>query len=336
MTRWLNLNDLIAIQELQQHGLPLDLERAVLWPHSPLHAAISAHWPLSSIGADTIILYPPPQRGRALGFLQLRARRNRPEADLTYISPALDVHDDAVSIWYRLLAEATQHTGDLGGQRLFAQIADENGTEDVLRQSGFSVYAHEDVYRLTDRSRKLSKSHALRHQRSRDNWNLLRLYAQITPRPVQIAEGMLSTEGQGGKMRDWWDQTRGTGYILPAGHEIAGSVRVQRGSAAYWLRFWLHPQAHAYAEELVHGALSVLWAAPRRPMYVSVREYESGLRLPLEDVGFRYLYTRSLLVKHTTARVKEPLIKLVPSLEKRAETAAHVAHHRVPANKSAG
>lgn len=327
MTRWLNLNDLVAIQELQQRGLPLDLERAVLWPHSPLQAAFAAHWPPSPIGADTIILYPPAGQARALGFLQMRLRPRRPEADLTYIAPALDVRDDAVSVWYRLLAECTQHIGDRGGQRLFAQIADENGTEDVLRQSGFSVYAREDVYRLTDRPRDLAKNHTLRHQRSRDNWNLLRLYWAITPRPVQIAEGMLTTEGQGGKMRDWWDQTRGNGYILPVGHDIAGSVRLQRGTAAFWLRFWLHPQAHPYAAELVHGALSVLWAAPRRPIYASVREYESGLRAPLEDIGFRYVYTRSLLVKHTTARVKEPLIKLVPSLEKRAEPAANVAQH---------
>lgn len=326
MTRWLNWNDLIAIQELQPRGLRLDLERAVLWPHSPLRAALAAHWPFSPIGADTIILYPPSGRSRALGFLQVRTRRNRPEADLTFISPALDLHDDAVSIWYRLLAECTQHIGEGGGQRVFAQIADGNGTEDVLRQSGFSVYAREEVYRLTERPRHLAKTNMLRHQRSRDHWNLLRLYAQTTPRPVQIAEGMLSVEGQGGRMRDWWDQSHGNGYVLPAGHDLAGAVRILRGSAAYWLRFWLHPQAQDYGETLLRAALSVLWAAPRRPIYVSVREYESGLRGPLEDAGFRYLYLRNLLVKHTTARVKEPFMKLVPALEKR-ETVASVAHH---------
>ena len=327
VTRWLNWNDLIAIQQLQRRGVALDLEGSVLWPHTPLRAALAAHWPLSPIGADTIILYPPARRGRAMGFLQEHQRRNRPEADVTFISPALDAHGDAVSIWYRLLAECTQHIGEMGGQRLFAQIAGTNGTEDVLRQSGFGIYAHEDVYRMTERPSNLAKTSLLRHQRSRDGWNLIRLYTQTTPRPVQIAEGMLSTEGQGGKMRDWWDQSRGSGYVLPAESELAGAVRVQRGSAAYWLRFWLHPQAREYGEALLRGAISLLWAAPRRPIYVSVREYESGLRAPLEDLGFRYLYTRSLLVKHTTARVKEPFMKLVPALEKRPEPAASVAHH---------
>lgn len=327
VTRWLTLSDLIAIQQLQRRGIQMDLERAVLWPHSPLRAAMAAHWPLSPIGTETIVLSPPSGRGRALGFLQMRWRAHRPEADLAFIAPSLDAREDAVSIWYRLLAECTQAIGDRGGQHLFAQISGGDATEDVLRQAGFAAYAHEDIYRLTERPSHLTKTTHLRRQRSRDAWNLLRLYTQTTPRPVQIAEGVLSPEGQVGRLDDWWDQVQGTGYILEVKSELAGAVRVLRGSAAYWLRFWLNPQAREYGDTLLGEALSLLWAAPRRPIYVSVREYESGLRAPLEEIGFRYLYTRNLLVKHTTARAKEPLIKLVPALEKRPETAASVARH---------
>lgn len=328
VTRWLNLKDLHAIEQLQAQGVPLDVERALLWPHSPLYAALAAHWPPSPIGAETIILYPPSRRGRALGFLQMRHRQRRPEADVTFIAPALDAKGDAVSIWYRLLAECAQHVGDRGGQRLYAQLLGRDGTEDVLRQAGFTSYAHEDIYRLNEKSKSTTRTHVLRHQRSRDAWNLLRLYSQITPRPVQIAEGMLSPEGLGGKMGDWWDQSHGAGYILQVDRELAGAVRIERGRAAYWLRFWLHPEAHEHAETLLRGALALIWPAPRRPVYCSVREYESGIRAPLEDNGFRYVHTRTLLVKHTTARIKEPAINLVPALEKRT-TVTGTAHHVV-------
>lgn len=326
MVSWLNWNDLVAIEQLQGRGVRLDLERAALWPHSPLHAALSAHWPWSPIGAETIILYPPTGQGRALGMIQMCYRNGRPDVDLTFIAPALDAKGDAVSIWYRLLSEASQHVGNRGGQRLFTQLTETNGTEDVLRQAGFTVYAHEDIYRLAERPRNLTRTHLLRHQRSRDAWGLLRLYTQITPRPVQIAEGMLSADGLGSKIGDWWEQARGSGYVLRVNQEIVGAVRIMRGSAAFWLRFWLHPNARDYGETFLRGALSLLWAAPRRPIYCSVRDYESGLRAPLEDIGFRYLQTRSLLVKHTTARIKEPSLSLVPALENR-QPAASVAHH---------
>lgn len=305
--------------------MQLDLERAVLFPHTPLQAALAAPWPFSAIGAETIVLYAPARRGRPVGFLQARARRGRPEADVAFLAPALGADGDAVSIWYRLLAECAQTIGSRGGQRLFAQIANGNGIEEVFRQAGFNVYTHEDVYRLGEWPTHRAKTNLLRHQHARDGWDLLRLYGQLTPRPVQIAEGMLSPEGLGGQMGDWWDQTRGTGYILQIENEIAGAVRVQRGRAAYWLRFWLHPQAQEYNETLLRGALSLLWAAPHRPIYCSVRDYESGLRAPLEQAGFQHVCTRSLLVKHITVRAKEPLIKLVPGLEKCPEPAASVS-----------
>jgi len=328
MARWLSLDDLIAIQQLQARGMQLDLERAVLWPHTPLQAALHAHMPLSMIGAETIVFYPSAtRRVRAIGFVQVRGRRGRPEADVVFLAPALDSHDDAVSIWYRLLAECAQEIGARSGERLFAQITSGNGVEEVFRQAGFAAYAREDIYRLSDWLPGLTKTNLLRRQWARDGWNLLRLYAQLTPRPVQIAEGMLSPEGQGGKMGDWWDQSRGAGFILEVDGELAGAARVRRGRAAYWLRFGLHPQAQEQSETLLRGALSLLWAAPHLPIYCSVRDYESGMSVALEQADFEHLCTRSLLVKHITVRAKEPLIKLVPALEKRPEPAASVSQH---------
>ena len=328
MTRWLGWDDLTAIQRLQAYGIQLDLERAVLWPHSPLQAALTGHLPMSAIGAETIVLYASPTyHSRAIGFLQARGRLGRPEADIVYLAPSLDQDSDAVSIWYRLLAECAHVIGSRGGQRLFAQVPSGNGIEEIFRQAGFASYAREDIYYLKAWPPDLSKSNLLRHQRARDGWNLLRLYTELTPRPVQIAEGMLSPEGQGGKMGDWWDQSRSAGFILEIDGELAGAVRVRRGRAGYWLRFGLHPQAQEHSDTLLHGALSLLWAAQHHPIYCSVRDYESGMSLALEQAGFLRLQTRTLLVKHTTAHAKEPFLKFVPALEKRPEPATSISQH---------
>ncbi|MCI0478703.1 MAG: hypothetical protein L0Y55_20870, partial [Anaerolineales bacterium] len=319
-------DDLIAIRQLQTRGVQLDLERAVLWPHTPLQAALAGHLPYTSIGAETLVLYPSAtRRARAIGFLQARARRGRPEADVVYLAPALDADDDAVAIWYRLLAECAHEIGGRGGQRVFAQIPPGDGVEEVFRQAGFNAYAREEIFYLRDFLPALEKSNGLRRQRARDGWDLLRLYTELTPRPVQLAEGMLSPEGQGGKVGDWWDQSRGAGYILEKEGELAGAARIRRGRAAYWLRLGLHPQAREYADELLRGALALLWAAPHQPIYCSVREYESGIARALESAGFERWQTRSLLVKHTTARAKEPFLKLIPALEPQPKPAAYQA-----------
>lgn len=314
--RWLSLDDWIALLRLQPHGIQLDFERAVLWPHTPFQAALALPVPFSPIGAETLVLYPlGSSRARAIGFAQMRARQGRPEADVTFLAPALDADADAVAIWYRLLAECAQTIGARGYQRLFIQIPLGNGVEEVVRQAGFNAYAREDIFCLCRLPSGLGATRLLRRQRAHDGWNLLRLYTELTPRPVQLAEGMLSPEGQAGKLGDWWDQTRGAGYVLEKDGELAGAVRIRRGHAAYWLRFGLLPQAREYAEELVHGALGLLWAAPSRPIYCSVREYESGIIDALQALGFEYRQTRCLMVKHITARVKETVSKILPVLE---------------------
>jgi hypothetical protein len=290
-----------------------------------LRAALAGSLPLIPIGAETLVLYPSAtRRVRAIGFVQLRARRGRPEADVVYLAPALDADEDAVAIWYRLLAECAHEIGARGGQRVFAQIPPVDGVEEVFRQAGFNAYAREEIFCLRDFPAALTKSDLLRRQRARDGWDLLRLYTELTPRPVQLAEGMLSPEGQGGKLGDWWDQSRGAGYILEKDGELAGAARVRRGRAAYWLRLGLHPQARAHADELLRGALALLWAAPHQPIYCSVREYESGIAHALQAAGFQHHQTRSLMVKHTTARAREPFLKLIPALEQQPKPVASI------------
>jgi hypothetical protein len=58
---------------------------------------------------------------------------------------------------------------------------------------------------------------------------------------------------------------------------------------------------------------------PPYPVYCGVREYQGGVRVPLEDRGFKVFSTQCWLVRHTMARVKEPARGLVPALEKRVE-----------------
>ncbi len=334
MARPLGFKDLGAIRELQPQGVELDFERAHLWPHTALGAALAASLPFNEVGASTIILYSNHGKHSALGLVQARPRKARPEADISFISPALDARPDAVTIWYRLLAEATNELCEQGCQRIYAQVASDNGAEEVFRQAGFTVYAREDIYVLSaERIKSFPQStgpRMLRRQRKRDAWNLLRLYTAATPRLVQQAEGMVSSEGRVGNLTDWWEQALGTGYVLDSkvDSNLAGAARLTRGRAANWLRIYLHPQAQSEAGELVCGALGLIRTAHPRPVYCGVREYEGGVRGYLETGGFEYILKRSLMVKHATVRVKEPALWAVPVLEKSAPIAHTRSHLR--------
>lgn len=314
------INDLRAIYELVPQGLELDLERARLSPHSPLAEAVASRLSFGGLGAETFVLYANSRKQRALGMVQARLRKNRPEADITFIAPTLESDPDAVATWYRLLAEVVNGLGELGCQRIYARIPGANGSEEVFRQAGFSIFAWEDIYVLPADmvAAKRGEAHKplLRRQRKRDSWNILRLYSALTPRPVQQAEGMLSPEDTLGKLGDWWEPPSGSGYVYVQDGELLGVVRILRGRLASWMHLYLHPQTSAEADALVGEAIALASKTRPRTMYCSVRDYEGGIRAALEGAGFTSELRRALMVKHTTVRVKEAVPWLAPVMEK--------------------
>jgi hypothetical protein len=208
--------------------------------------------------------------------------------------------------------------GEQGIQRIYVQVPAGNGAEEVFRQAGFSIFTREDIHLLTAervKARTPSSPMRLRRMRKRDEWNVLRLYSAVTPRNVQQAEAMRTTEGALGKLDDWWENAHGTSYIFERESGVTGVVRVTRGRGASWLRLHLHPQAAAEADEMVAQALTLASKTRAVPIYVSVRDYEGGIRAALEAAGLEWQLARSHMVKHTTVRVRAAHPWLTPVLE---------------------
>jgi hypothetical protein len=325
------LHDLRALAELASHGMDLEYERVHLSATSPLTDALASRVSFGNLGAETYVLYANGRKARALGVVQARSRKNRPEADITFIAPSLESDPDAVTTWYRLLAEATRGLGELGCHRIYAQIPSGNGAEEVFRQAGFSTFTHADVYLLMPERAAALKTHplgpGLRRMRKRDAWNVLALYSAITPRNVQLSEAMITTEGALGKLEDWWETSVGTSYIFERDNQLVGLARIARGRLASWVRLHLHPDAQPLAEELVAEAVALVSKSRTRPIYVGVRDYESGIRPALENVGFEWQVERSHMVKHTTVRVRESVTWLTPVLDSPKIPAIHTTRH---------
>lgn len=335
------IHDLRALVELAAHGVELDMERVRLSSSSPLTDALASRVSFGNMGAETFVLYANGRKQRALGVVQARPRKNRPEADITFIAPSLDYDPDAVTTWYRLLSEATNSFGEMGVQRIYAQLPSGNGAEQVFGQAGFAAFTREDIYMLS--TEKISAREqvktpiTLRRMRKRDEWNVLRLYSAITPRNVQHAEAMRTTEGALGKLNDWWENVNGTSYLFErpeAGvNSLAGIVRITRGRLASWVRLHLHPDAFHFADEMVAEMIALVSKTRARPIYVGVRDYEGGVRAALESAGFVWQMERSHMVKHTTVRVRAPVPWLTPVFETKKFPAVRTTRVNVTSDK---
>jgi hypothetical protein len=322
LSKPLNIRDLLVISKLQNQGILLDLEEALTRTYRPLMAALAGCLPLEGIGVFTYVCDEVEEGRQMAGFAQVRMRRDRSEADVVYLTPSLSAVEDAETLWCGLLEKLCLKAGERGVQRIFARLPEDGPEVETFHRVGFSIYTREDVFRLTQIPPDMAhlEKRTMRPQRPADNWGLQALYADVAPRLVQQAENITVREWEG-TPGAWLKQARREGYVLEDKGEVIGYLRIRHGQTGHWLEMLLHSQAYERADELVVQSLSLLLEYPPLPIYCCLRRYQGGLRVPLEANGFQHFASQCVMIKYTTVRIKEPALKLVPALEKRAEAA---------------
>jgi hypothetical protein len=218
-----------------------------------------------------------------------------------------------------LLNHIVSTAGERGLQRVFASAPDDSEALHLLLGAGFSVYTREEIFCLApDTHPQAVTQNGIRPEQSTDGWEINQLYRAIVPHLVQQAEAFTKSEGIE-TVCDPIVWERGEGFVLEDPTGMSGYGHLMPGRAGHWLTILVHPRAHDQVEKLLDYGLALLNYYPPYPVYCAVREYQGGIRAPLEDRGFEAVSLQCRLVKHTTVRVKEPARTLVHALEKRAE-----------------
>jgi hypothetical protein len=309
----------VRVYRLQRKGISLDLQRDLMQPSTPIWEAWLAFLTQQAMGQPTYVLHDA-HNGEA--FIQVRYRPHQSAADVTYLAPSLADHGRAVHAWVHLLDGAAIEAAGQGIQRVFANLPASGAEVDAFHQAGFTLYAGEDIYCLDPRLTGAlgEPSPAMRPQRAEDWPAVQKLCVAITPQRVRQAEGGIAPAGG-------WEKSCQR-YVLRAleTNDLVAALTVCAARHVNWLRLLLHPDARPMAAGVVSWGLAKLAAQPSKPIYINVRQYQSGVREALQEVGFEPLATRGLMVKHTVAWIKTPFQESVPSLKSSAEPVPPAYH----------
>lgn len=320
MIRPFTLHDLRLLGQLQKDHVVLYPIEALTRPQSPLWAALTSLLPFGEGQSLTFVLQEPRREGgQRQGFIQARQPDSQPIVYIQHLMPRLDGNEDTHTVWNHLVNHTVTAAGERGLLRVFASAAQDSAEKAALSAAGFSVYTREDVFRLDPGAHpQAPASVGIRPEQSTDRWDISQLYYQITPRLVQQAESPVenkTTEWPSGPLG--WDQ--GEGFILEDRSGMAGYGYLMSGRVGHWLSILIHSRAYDRVADLLDYGLALLSYYPAYPVYCGVREYQGGVRVPLEERGFELVQTQCHLVRYTLARVKEAARSLVPALEKRVE-----------------
>lgn len=304
------LQHIPIVYRLQDDSTVLDLEHALMRARSPLWTALLGHGSLAEGPFCTVVLSEPGDDARLEGFAQARLRPGADEADLVRLAPSLDA-PESERIWRDLLAGMAGHLARIGVQRVFVRLSDDLEAAHLFLDNGFVLYTREDVFQL----RELPALGAVGLLEPADEdcrWGIGRLYAAVTPKAVRSAEGLANAGSAPGFV------SCDTSYVWKEGGEVLAYVGVGQGGGVCWLHMLIHPDRADRAADVIRDALA---RVPRRTRtaYWSVRAYQVNVRSALQDVGFRFVTSQSVLVRQNAVPVREAEPAPAMAFEKRAE-----------------
>lgn len=257
--------------------------------------------------------------GRSQAVVQLRGRNGRPEQDIVFLAihgaPRQGTPTD-YDVWHRLLEHACICAGNYRIQRIFAPLSQRHDDlRELFRQLGFQAYARQAVLRLEGPDMNQGTSLAPMRTQSRHSvWAIHKLYGSTTPRSVQQAEALNARDWSLPMSQRWARPTRRS-WVLGSDDELVAWLNLTSGPGGHAFRLLLHPDNRALAPDILRFGLGQV--ADALPVYLLLREYQSELLAPLEELGFQGLGEQTLLVKNMTASVRRPV--LLPAIEQGLE-----------------
>jgi hypothetical protein len=250
-------------------------------------------------------------------------------AEIAAGSPRLHAtHSVSVELWSALISFVVSQAGATGAKRVFASAEDGSAAYESLRANSFEAF--ENRFVLTRQGAWHNDLELLPHVRQQQNsdvWSVHQLYHLVTPRGVQFAEALTSSEWE--QVRDSWFNRvvmggrQESSFVLDTGEGVSGHCRIERRNGCAIARVMMSPNAAQRLDAFLYTCASMAGVGKNDRLQVDVPGYFLEHTSVLERAGFSVSWERSGLVKHTTASVVvRPNLVPVPTPEER-ERAVH-------------
>lgn len=207
-------------------------------------------------------------------------------AKLYYLAPASQLdHPYLPDLVENLAGQA----GTWGAFHVLAEVDETSDAFVSLRRSGFSVYAWQRMWDVSEMAGAGSGSGWTR-VKSVHLPSIQSLYHQIVPPLLHPVESQP-------KAAVGWMCNEGAKCYVSVSHGMYGIV----------LTPLMHPDASGVSEKL-SGLISNLPDRRNRPVYVRVRSYQAWLEPVLADLGAKPGQRQAVMVKHLVHMVKEAAV----------------------------
>jgi hypothetical protein len=274
--RPLDLLDLITLFNYRHQVVPLDSARALT--RGNLMGLTSM---LSYLNPQREVVTGISQEGGAVLMGQVTHSNASPYANLAFLTP----EESSPHMQASLLDFLSVQAGEWGCLSLLAEVDECSPVFKALRQSGFSMYAWQRVWKLNDPA-KPNGEILWNETVDSDLIAIQSLYNLIVPAMLQPMEPL---------------PHHASGLVCRQEGDTQAYINLKYGQAGIWAQPFIHPDA-ACLPEWMTAMLTSIPNRRNRPVYVCVRSYQAWLESILEELGASAGERQAVLVRHLAVR----------------------------------
>jgi hypothetical protein len=219
--------------------------------------------------------------------------RGEPFAKLLYLAPSSRLDDPQLPA---LIEHLAIQAGEWKAFHVTAEVDETSDVFPALRMAGFSVYAWQRLWDVSEIGRTESGQGGWRRAQSIDLHVVQSLHYQIVPpllHPIEPAPH------------------RATGLIHA--ENLKGYASVTAGMYGIVLTPLIHPDENKVTEKIA-TLVANLTDRGERKVYLNVRSYQTWLEPVLEDLGAKASSRQAVMVKHLARPMQESqLARTVPA-----------------------
>ncbi len=294
MIRPMDWRDLAILHRLRSHGLCLDSQLDSTRGPDAFHDALLDPF---SRSRNTCTLIDRSDDSIAVG--QFTRQIHQVFARLTFLGP---VEALSLSPGLNLVDALSQAAGSQNIHHLIAEIDEHSPIFELLRQTGFAVYARQRIWEHTvPLSTDLERNDVdWRLEADTDVTAIRSLYHNLVPGLVQQVEAPPSSNNR--SLVHWQRD------------ELLGYLELEDGPKGLWAQAYIHP-AVEQTNDLLIRFLKHVKMSEQKPLYLCVRSYQAGLSRSLLDLGFDLRSDQAVMVKRLTAVMRDRVPAPLPALE---------------------
>jgi hypothetical protein len=304
MIRPFELTDALTLHRLRKQGVYLD-NRAVLTLGTRI---VTTRALLSPLSEATGVFTGVQNGGRKSDPLigQASLPFGAETARMTFLAPEEMIELPAAE---ELIEYLLKRLGEREAQTLLAEVDEDSPTFEVLRRLNFSIFARQQVWRITSPPKKPLPQNNWRRCTSFDGINIRKLHFAAVPTLVQQLES-----------KDFSDLN---GWVYYQDQELLGFAEVQSGPRGTWVQLHCHPAMDGKQDHLKR-LLARLRPRTSRPVYLCARRYQPDLSEFLSALGAESSPMQAVMARRLTARVAHAELARLPKIKGTTEVTSSV------------